>query len=227
MPTDLAYLNFRERRRFEEYARQLVRLPEPGEGPLNYLLAEARWQELLCQAADPEDWLMALSQATGVYFFPSREWPPLFLRYLKLLGVQRLLEAGAGRGYLTGALTSLTAAAGLSFKALDKGEGEYRIGLPVHPKVETDDVFSSMAHFRPDVVLYAWPPPEQSVAPLLQFPSLRYLIVVGEAGGGITGAREDWLLLPHKKSAALSRFSRGRTGQTRHQVTMFWSGAGG
>ena len=226
MLTDPDNVNFRERRRFEEYARQLVRLPEPGEGPLNYLLPETRWQELLRQAADPENWLMALSQATGVYFFPSREWPPLLLRYLKLLKVQRLLEAGAGRGYLTAALAPLTEAAGLTFKALDKGEGEYRTGLPVHPKVETGDVFSSMAHFRPDVVLYAWPPPEQSLAPLLQFPSLRYLIVVGEAGGGITGAREDWLILPHKKSAALSRFGRSRTGQSRHQVTIFWGGAG-
>ncbi|MEW6387236.1 MAG: hypothetical protein AB1491_06950 [Thermodesulfobacteriota bacterium] len=224
MSTDSHNLSFRQRRRFEEFARTLIRLPQPGEGPLEYLLPEARWQELLRRAADPEEWLMALSQATGVYFFPSREWPPLFLRYLNLLGVQRLLEAGAGRGYLTAALASLTGAAGLTFKALDKREGEYGAGLPVHPQVEPGDVFAAVADFQPEAVLYAWPPPGQSLAALLQFPSLRYLMVVGEAGGGVTGAREDWLTWPHKKSPLLSRFSRGRTGQTRHQVTIFWSG---
>ena len=61
-----------------------MRLPEPGEGPLDYLLPEARWQELLGLAPDPAAWLMALSQATGVYFFPSREWPPRFLRFLQV-----------------------------------------------------------------------------------------------------------------------------------------------
>ena len=55
---------------------------------------------------------MALSQATGVYFFPSREWVQTLMRYLKLLGVTRLLEAGAGRGYLTAALAPCCAAAG-------------------------------------------------------------------------------------------------------------------
>ena len=115
-------ISFKEQRRFQEFARDLVRLPAPGEALLAHLLPEARWRELYTQAPDLEAWLMALSQATGVYFFPSREWVPVFVRYLRLLRVRRLLEAGAGRGYLTAALAPLAQAAGLTFKAIDRGD---------------------------------------------------------------------------------------------------------
>ena len=212
---------FAEKRRFEAAAREYIRLPEEGENPLEYLLPEAMWQDLLRRASDPEGWLMALSAATGVYFFPSREWPLLFMRFLLLLKVRRVLEAGAGRGYLTAALAPLAEQAGIAFKAIDKREGEFQSSLPVYEGVEAGDVFAIIRDFQPDAVLYAWPPPGQRLAPLLQSSSLRYLIVIGEEGGGATGAREDWQALPHKASPALSRYGRGRTGPQRHQVTIF------
>jgi len=214
--------SFWEHRRFQEFARGLVRLPEPGEGPLDHLLPEARWQEVLGAAADPEAYLAALSQATGVYFFPSREWVPRLLRYLRFLRVTRLLEAGAGRGYLTAALAPLATAAGLEFRAVDRGDGEFAAGLPVYRGVRRGDAFEIVLDFQPQVVLYGWPPPGQSLAPLCQAPFLHYLMVVGEAGGGATGAREDWERLPHRDSQALSRYGRGRTGLKRHRVTVFY-----
>jgi hypothetical protein len=212
---------FSQKRRFEEAARGWIRLPQPGEDPLDYLLPEAVWQELLNGVDDQAGWLMALSAATGVYFFPSREWPPLFIKYLRILKVGRLLEAGAGRGYVTAALAPLAEEAGMSFKAIDKGEGEFQNALPVYAGVEPGNVFALIEEFRPDAVLYAWPPPGQSLAPLLHSRSLRYLIVIGEKDGGAAGAREDWRILPHKPSPALNWFSRGRTGPQRHQVTVF------
>ncbi len=217
-------IKFREHRQFLEKARSLVRLPEPGEGPLDYLLPEARWQELLAQASDPAAWLMALSQATGVYFFPSREWPVRFLRYLRFLKTGRLLEAGAGRGYLTAALAPLCAAAGITFQAVDKGEGEFQSGLRSHPLVQRGDIFGVIQDFRPEVVLYAWPPPGQSAARICQTEFLHYLMVVGEAGGGATGDPQDWQTLRHRDSPALSRYGRGRTGAERHRVTVFYGG---
>jgi hypothetical protein len=216
---------FREYRRFLDEARGLVRLPEPGEGPLDYLLPEARWQELLRRQPDPAAWLMALSQATGVYFFPSREWPRRFLRFLRFLKITRLLEAGAGRGYLTAALAPLCQAAGIAFMAVDKGEGEFQSGLPAHPRMERGDVFEAVRDFRPQAVLYAWPPPGQSIARICQAEFLHYLILVGEAGGGVTGDPADWRILPHRQSPALSRYGRGRTGEERHRVTIFGGGA--
>ena len=217
-------LSFREHRAFERFARDLVRLPGPGEGPLAHLLPEARWRELTDGVPDEAAWLMALSQATGVYFFPSREWVQTLMRYLKLLGVTRLLEAGAGRGYLTAALAPCCAAAGIRFRAVDRGDGEFVSGLPVYPGVERADALTAARELRPEVVLYAWPPPGQSVAPLCQMDFLHYLILIGEAGGGATGAREDWETLPHKVSPALSRYGRGRTGALSHRVTVFYGG---
>jgi hypothetical protein len=215
---------FQEQRRFQNFARALIRLPRPGEAPLDYLLPEARWQEICCRLGDPESWFMGLSQATGVYFFPSREWVSRLLRYLQRLGITRLLEAGAGRGYLSAGLGPLATAAGLEFLAIDRGDGEFRAGLPLSPLVQPGDVFACIRELQPQAVVYAWPPPGQSLAPLLEAPSLRYLLLIGEAKGGAAGAREDWERLPHKISPFLSRFSRGRTGPERHRVTIFYGG---
>jgi hypothetical protein len=217
-------MSFRERQAFERFARELIRLPVPGEGPLDYLLPEARWRELGAGILDEAAWLMALSQTTGVYFFPSREWVQTLMRYLKLWRVARLLEAGAGRGYLTAALAPLCAAAGIRFQALDKGDGEFVSGLPVYPGVTAGDAFTWVREFQPQVVIYAWPPPGQSLQGICQMPFLHYLMVIGEAGGGVTGAREDWEILPHQCPAPLSRYGRGRTGSQRHQVTVFYGG---
>jgi hypothetical protein len=212
---------FAARRRFEAAAREFIRLPRAGEGPLDHLRPELVWQELLRDTPEAEGWLMALSAATGVYFLPSREWPSRFIRFLGLRKISRLLEAGAGRGYLSAALAPLARNAGLTFKAVDKGQGEFQTSLPVSEEVEAGDVFAVVPEFQPEAILYAWPPPGQSLAPLFHTAALRYLIVVGEEGGGATGARDDWLALPHKPSPALSRFGRGRTGPGRHQVTIF------
>ena len=142
--------SFKEHQQFLRFARALVRLPVPGEGPLDYLLPEARWRQLTAQAPDEAAWLMALSQATGVYFFPSREWVQTLLRYLKLLGVTRLLEAGAGRGYLTAALAPGCAAAGIRFRAVDRGDGEFVSDLPVYAGVERADALTTARELRPE-----------------------------------------------------------------------------
>lgn len=214
--------SFREHQRFLKFARDLVCLPLSGEGPEEYLLSEAQWIELESQVPDPEAWLMALSAATGIYFFPSREFVASLVRYLKRLNVTRLLEGGAGRGYLTAALAPRCAAAGITFAAIDSGEGEFVSGLPGYPGVAQGNVFSCVREFKPQVVLYAWPPPGQSLAAICQEPFVHYLMIIGEAGGGVTGAREDWKTLPHLISPALSRYGRGRSGASRHRVTIFY-----
>lgn len=217
-------VSFRERQTFERFARDLVRLPVPGEDPLDYLLPEARWRKLADQIPDEAAWLMALSQATGVYFFPSREWVETLMRFLKLLRVTRLLEVGAGRGYLAAALAPLCAGAGIKFLAIDKGDGEFVSELPVYSGVERGDANTCVREFKPEIVVYAWPPPGQSVAGICQAPFLHYLILVGETEGGATGALKDWQTLPHRWSPVLSRYGRGRTGSQHHRVTVFYGG---
>lgn len=222
-----AYLSnpdgFQSRRRFTLWARERLRI-QAAPGDPEALLPEAWWQALLAAVPDEAAALAALSQATGLYFFPSREWPGRLLRFLLRLQVRRLLEAGAGRGYLSQALAPLAKKNGLAFMAVDRGDGEFAAALPASPLVRRADAFETVHHFRPQAVLYAWPPPGQSLLPLFAAPAVRFVIVAGEAGGGVTGAREDWDSLPHRKSGALSRFCRGRTGQSPHQVTIFEKG---
>ncbi len=213
---------FQTRRRFTRWARAKLSLPAGGGVGPGYLPPEAWWQALLAAAPEPDTALAALSRATGLYFFPSREWPPRLMRFLKKLRVTRLLEAGAGRGYVSEALAPLAREAGLQFLAVDRGDGEFAADLPASPLVRAGDAFHAARTFRPQAIFYAWPPPGQSVLPFFDAPEVRYVIVAGEAGGGVTGSRKDWELLPHKKSGLLSRFCRGRAGQAHHQVTIFW-----
>ena len=94
-------------------------------------------------------------------------------------------------------------------------------GLPVHHQVEQGNVFQAIQEFRPEVVLCDWPP-GQSFAGICQADFLRYIMVVGEAGGGATGVPQDWQTLRHRESPALSRYGRGRTGTEKHRVTVFY-----
>ena len=139
----LSGLSFREQSNFEHFARVLVRLPDPGEDPMAYLLPKARWRELTQRVPDEAAWLMALSQATGVYFFPSREWVRTLMLYL---GPTRGDPASGGRGRPglshCGPGPQLRRW-GHGFPAVDTGDGEFVSGLPVYAGVERADALSA------------------------------------------------------------------------------------
>lgn len=212
---------WRQRQRFGAWARRLIRLPEAGEDPFQVLLGEAEWQTLLPPAAAGEIVLTALSQETGIYFFPTREWVGRCCRLLQLLKVRRVLEAGAGRGYLAAALAARLATDGLAFLAVDNGQGDFESGLPRHSLVQQGEARAAARTFGPEFILYAWPPPGQSIAPLLASPGVRFVLVVGEAGGGCTGDPGDWLTLPHRELRSLSRLGYGRSGRSQQAATLF------
>ncbi|RLA88017.1 MAG: hypothetical protein DRG58_09235 [Deltaproteobacteria bacterium] len=224
-PNLLQPQSWREQQNFQRQAQALVRLPGPAAPPLAHLLSEAEWQARFPADQDLELELMALSQATGVYFFPSKEWVMLIARWLQNLRISRVLEAGAGRGYLAAALGPLLAQANIAFRAIDRREGEFNPGLGSHPSVEAGDVFAEIWNFRPQVVIYAWPPPGQSLAAICRCPHVRYLVVIGERNGGCTGAAADWQRFRHQVSGILSRYGIGRSGRRHHAVTVFY-GAG-
>ncbi len=214
---------WRQRQRFGALARRLIRLPEPGENPCQVLLSEEEWHSLLPPDAAGEIVLTALSQETGIYFFPTREWLARCCRLLQLLQVRRVLEAGAGRGYLAAALAARLATTNLAFLAVDNGQGEFESGLPRHPVVQRGEALAAAYTFKPDLVLYAWPPPGQSIAPLLASPGVRFVLVVGEDGGGCTGDPGDWHTLPHRQLRSLSQLGYGRSGRNRQAATLFLS----
>ena len=215
---------WRQRRDFEVTARRLIRLPDGAAEPLGHLLSEADWRTLAPPGPQEEDVLEALSQATGIFFFPSTEWVLSLDRFIRLLGIRRVLEVGAGRGYLAAALAPWLTPQGLAFRAVDKALGEFESGLPRHPVVEIADALGAVQAFHPDLVIYAWPPPGQSILPLCQSPGVRYVLLLGEEGGGCTGDPADWHSWPHRRSARLSRLGVGRTGR-RQQAAVFFYGA--
>lgn len=212
---------WRQRQRFGEMVRAILRLPAPHEDPLQVLLSEAAWKQLVPPAGEEETVSAALSQETGIYFFPSQEWVLRFCRFAKLLKVQRVLEAGAGRGYLAAALASRLALQGITFLAVDNAQGEFESGLPRQPVVQTATALAAVHSFQPDLVLYAWPPPGQSIGPLLASPGVRYVLVLGERRGGCTGDPADWQIFPHREIPSLSRLGLGRSGRQRQAATLF------
>jgi hypothetical protein len=212
----------RQRRRFQDAARALIRIPAPGAEPLGHLLTEACCHRLVPPDDQEEVVLTALSQATGIYFFPTREWVAAFCRFIHLLGIRRVLEAGAGRGYLAAALAPLLARQGVAFKAVDNAQGEFESGLPRHPVVELTDSLTALQEFSPDLVLYAWPPPGQSIGPLCRSSSVRYVLVLGEPGGGCTGDPTDWQRFWNRFVGFLSRFGLGRSGRRQQAATVFF-----
>ena len=216
---------WKERRGFQEAARALVRFPAPGADPLESLWSEADWRRFVPPDDQEEMVATALSQATGVYFFPSRQWVQAFCRWVHLLNLQRVLEAGAGRGYLAAVLAPLLATQGIAFQAVDLALGEFESGLPRHPLVATGDALEAVRDFRPDLVIYAWPPPGQSVRPLCHQPGVRFVLVIGEAQGGCTGDPADWQSLPHRVLTELSGLGLGRSGRRRQAVTLFLGAA--
>lgn len=213
---------FRGWQQFVQAARQLFDLPAaPG---VEHLLPEAAWRSLVPPEHE-ETVLPALSQATGIYFFPSREWLSRFCRLLVRLRCRRVLEAGAGRGYLAAALAARLPALGIDFLAVEKQPGVYDQGLPRHPVVRIGDAGEAIRDWQPDLVLAAWPSPGQSIAPWCRYPWVRYLVVIGERGGGCTGDPGDWHRLPQRELSTLSRLGLGRSGRWPQAATLFF-GAG-
>jgi hypothetical protein len=213
---------WRQRHLFEETARRVIRLPAPDADPMEHLWSEAAWNRFVPPNDQEETVLTALSQATGVYFFPSREWVLAFCRFIRLLGIRRVLEAGAGRGYLAAALAPLLAGHRIGFKAVDTGQGEFESGLPRHPVVESMDALTAVQTFHPDLVVYAWPPPGQSIGPLSASPGVCYVLVLGEPRGGCTGDPGDWQRFRYRYVDLLSRYGLGRSGRPRQAATVFF-----
>ena len=114
---------------------------------------------------------------------------------------------------------------GYGFKAVDTGQGEFESGLPRHPVVESTDALTAVQVFRPDLVVYAWPPPGQSIGPLGLSPGVCYVLVLGEPNGGCTGDPGDWQRFRYRYANLLSRYGLGRSGRRRQAATVFFGAA--
>jgi hypothetical protein len=150
-------------------------------------------------------WICEYSDLAPLYFLPTKRFVLALARTLSELGARRVLEVGAGDGFLTRALQ--THAPGLDIVATDTGawqrpearmtQAERRKhastrvpGLSLGSHVKKMSAAESIRTFRPDVVLAAWLVPGPLLDSLIRAP-VRYVLEIG-AGSGVTGNVQCW-----------------------------------
>jgi hypothetical protein len=122
-----------------------------------------------------------LADDLQLYFLPTEEFLLTLIRLFRLLGVTRVVEVGAGEGFVAAAL----AERGFPAVATDlEAMPGALYGVPVHRASHLE----AAAVFQPEMIFWCWPP-LNSRAPqeLLRAPGLKYYLDVGD-GGYATGA---------------------------------------
>jgi len=119
---------------------------------------------------------VALMERTQLYFLPTEEFLQAFIRLCRLLGVKRVLEVGAGEGFMAGAL----AARGLQVMATDL---EAIPAAPYGAPVYRAGHLEAVAAWQPELAFWCWPPlGSQAPRELLLAPGLQYYLDVGDGG---------------------------------------------
>jgi hypothetical protein len=119
---------------------------------------------------------VALADGLQLYFLPTEEFIAALIRLFRHLGVKRVVEVGAGEGFVAGAM----AAHGFPVTATDlEAVPGSPYGVPVHRTSHLEAV----AAFQPELAFWCWPP-FNSRAPweLLRAPGLKYYLDVGDGG---------------------------------------------
>ena len=165
---------------------------------------------------------VALAERTQLYFLPTAEFLRALIRLCRHLGVKRVLEVGAGEGFMAAAL----AERGFQVMATDlEAMPAAPYGVPVYRASHLE----AAAAFKPEMVFWCWPPlGSRAPQELLQAPGLKYYLDVGD-GGGATGAPN---LVPQFRGRYLHTLSRlGYTrldwGPFRHNRCFLFRGVGG
>jgi hypothetical protein len=153
-------------------------------------------------ACDRRDvwWVCETASAGPVYFLPTTTWVGHLARWLRAQGARRVLEVGAGDGFLARCLQA--AAPDLEVTATDDGSWSrparrmnaadrelFRdvpvAGIPVGPGVRREKAAAAVARYRPDVTLVAWPPPGLMVERVIRAPS--WLVLEISVDGDVCG----------------------------------------
>lgn len=115
-----------------------------------------------------------LRGSSQFYFIPTREWVRGVACLCRLLHANRILEIGAGDGFVAACLAEL----GCEVVAVDiqpAAETYY----PVH----AEDHASALAHFQPDFALWCWPPMQcREIEQVIEFATLRFFLETSDGG---------------------------------------------
>ena len=146
--------------------------------------------------------MMEFGPLGPLYFLPTSDWCRAATKQLRKLGVKRIVEIGAGDGFLSRSLARIDPS--LEFIATDTGAWtkaqarmsaeERRIhrdgavaGIHAGRNVEPIEARAAIERHRPDLVLAAWLPPKFPLSRVLRC-DVRFLLEIGAAGGVTPGA---------------------------------------
>jgi hypothetical protein len=162
---------------------QLMRRPVPCTwGTLADLAAQ------IDQAAFPSsDLERMLQRDLRVYAIPTAEAITALESWLRWRGFRRVLEVGAGRGFLAAWLQS----AWPEGQVVAQDDGSWKIA-PWHPVV-TMPLEEALHTVAPDGVISSWMPYGVDWTPVFRAtPSVRGYLLIGEGPGGAVGTDEAW-----------------------------------
>lgn len=174
------------------YIRGVAGLPrEPVPDPVPTPALVQKGRELLFsdnlrrvpRRAEMEEFLAAggfisdvLLTGRQLYFLATDEWLKALIRLFRHLGVTRVMEVGAGDGFVAAALKDR----GFPIIATDPAAGDPSpYDVVVHPLSHLEAV----EEFRPELAFWCWPP-YRSPAPedLISHPGLRFYLDIGDGG---------------------------------------------
>lgn len=137
------------------------------------------------KTCDPRDvwWVCEMNTRGPIYFLPTREWISALSRLIDRLGVRRVLEVGAGDGFLSACLARRRP--DLSVHAQDNGAWisprarmskrdvrEFRAveiaGLNLGAAVERVSWQTALARHKPELAIVSWAPPGKLVEQLIR-----------------------------------------------------------
>lgn len=175
-------------------------------------------------------WLCEFGALGPLYFLPTRPFVSALARELRMLGVKRVLEVGAGDGFLSRCLR--LAAPDLHVIATDSGawqrpEGRMSAaerrefsgrdvpGLVLGPDVERVAALPAIEKHSPDLVLAAWLPPGPLLDRLIRAP-VAYVLELG-APAGVTPSAWSWRFAHEFLEGPLEALARCRLDARPHK----------
>ena len=148
------------------------------------------------------EWLCELAPLGPLYLLPTTRWISTLAVKIRSLGARRVLEVGAGDGFVSRCLAK--AAPGLEVRASDSGAwtqaqarmneeertrlaGSQVPGVRLGEEVWRTGAVRAIGQWRPDLVLACWLPPGPLLDRIVRT-NVRWVLEVGAAGGVTPGA---------------------------------------
>ncbi|MFO0625119.1 MAG: hypothetical protein U0325_05830 [Polyangiales bacterium] len=160
------------------------------------------------EACDPRDvwWVCEASSAGPVYLLPTREWVAALADHVRALAPQRVLEVGAGDGFLAACLAAAVPAVEVvatdSFawrrpaaRMSDADRAAYPnvsfAGISARHPVAKMAAVTAVTRYQPDLVIVCWPPPGALVERVIRAPC-GVVLEIGVEGDVTGDAARTW-----------------------------------